>query len=82
MKNADIPAMPCEIEARVAQDNLGADLNSAYEWHKAQSGLTKREMFAMAAMQGILARTGSTDRSVNARLAVEYADALLKELEK
>jgi hypothetical protein len=80
MKNADIPAMPCEIEARVAQDNLGVDLNSAYEWHKSQSGLTKREMFAMAAMQGLLADSNvQTISAVN--MAVECADLLLRKLD-
>lgn len=67
MKNAHLPAMPIELTV---------------SGHTAFTSLTKREMFAMAAMQGILARTGSTDRNVNARLAVEYADALLKELDK
>lgn len=86
MKNADIPAIPCEIEARVAQDNLGADLNSAYEWHKAQSGLTKREMFAMHFMASWINHHGSAHDygfSVkNAALsAIECADALLSELE-
>ena len=83
MKNGDMPAMPCEIEARVAQDNLGVDLNSAYEWHKSQSGLTKREMFAMAAMQGICAN--SSDRYTYEQLAghaVAHADALLNQLEQ
>jgi hypothetical protein len=50
-------------------------------------GLTKREAFAMAAMQGLLAskamyggRTGGNKSlSIN---AVQVADALLKELEK
>ena len=86
MKNSDIPAIPCEIEARVAQDNLGVDLNSAYEWYKAQSGLTKREMFAMHFMASWINHHGSANDygfSVkNAALsAIECADTLLSELE-
>ncbi len=72
MKNANMPAMP-NTNTEVYPIPCPTDYGK---------GLTKREMFAMAAMQGILARAGSPDRSVNARLAVEYADALLKELEK
>lgn len=48
-----------------------------------ESGLTKREMFAMAAMQGILAN--SNDRSpieYVVRESVKASDALLNELEK
>jgi len=44
------------------------------------SGLTKREMFAMAAMQGILANS-SNSMSYAARDAVLMADELLSELE-
>ena len=46
----------------------------------AEQGLTKREYFAGLAMQGLV------DRHINyeviAEHAVEYADALLKELER
>lgn len=49
-------------------------------------GLTKRERFAMAAMQGFMANTGSYGEGngpfdISAR-SVEIADALLKELAK
>ena len=46
----------------------------------AEQGLTKREYFAALAMQGLV------DRHINyevvAEYAVEYADALLKELDR
>ena len=50
-------------------------------------GLTKREMFAMAAMQGLLSANatygGRTDDNVSlSRNAVQIADALLKELSR
>lgn len=60
----------------------------------AKSLLTKREMFAMAAMQGILSSyevqkdlqddarfTGGNFANVVALNAIEFADALLKQLE-
>jgi len=57
-------------------------------------GLTKREAFAMAAMQGLMANSFLTDKltdpiagdvdvdTILAVSAVNQADALLKELEK
>lgn len=57
-----------------------------------KGGLTKREYFAAAAMQGILAKValfedlkGKTVRASPksvAKAAVEFADALIKELRK
>ena len=44
------------------------------------SGLTKREEFAKAAMQGILSNNLPWDNIVKA--SVDYADALLAELAK
>jgi len=52
------------------------------------AGLTKREAFAMAAMQGLLANSESNSWSEEqwyeqfSKQAVNHADALLKELEK
>lgn len=87
MKNADKPAYPTmkvdRIEGEVAN------------WQ--EGGLTKREAFAMAAMQGImsslsaevsqaLGAAGSTNGlshvEVISDIAVEQADALLKEIER
>lgn len=51
----------------------------------AYHGLTKREMFAMAAMQGLLASLTADDYLIPcelARSAVLDADALLAELER
>ena len=70
MKNSHLPAHPIELS--------GFGLYAP----EAHYGLTKREMFAMAAMQGILTRSANTDRSAIACYAVEYADALLAELER
>ncbi len=49
MKNADMPASPTDL---VIADYKGT-VNCPY--NKPLTGLTKREAFAMAAMQGILA---------------------------
>lgn len=48
-------------------------------------GLTKRELFAAMAMQGLLASNaawGPDELPVHARIAAQLADALLAELEK
>ena len=66
--NRNAPAYPC-----------GQDVTMGL-W-KPETGLTKREMFAAMAMQGILASDDRLSGNV-ARWAVEYADELLKELEK
>ena len=44
-------------------------------------GLTKREAFAMAAMQGICASSPSVSNEIIAIEAVNLADNLLKQLE-
>ena len=75
MKNADLPAMPTPY-ADLAQ-------NGSRELYCTESGLTKREMFAIAAMQGIC--SNPNDRYTYEQLAghaVKHADALLAELEK
>ena len=83
MKNSDMPAMP------MGRTNSGGywlkrDLDDGYaEQCKPAFGLTKREMFAMAAMNGIM--SNSNDRYTYEQLAghaVAQADALLSELEK
>ena len=79
MKNGDLPAMPV-LDAST-QEQYNGVLNIH---HSVLSyGLTKREMFAMAAMQGLRACTNESYLAADlARHAVEYADALLAELEK
>ena len=75
MKNANTPAMPIELSGF----NQFAP--------EAHTGLTKREMFAMHAMQGLISvnavYNGRTDaRDLLAKDAIAHADALLAELEK
>ena len=45
-------------------------------------GLTKREYFAAMALQGMLAKYGSDYQVNNAKEAIYWADALIKELNK
>ena len=71
MKNGDMPAMPIEI------NGFGQYAPEVY------GGLTKREMFAMAAMKGLCAHSGDYHEfSHLASDAVNYADSVLAELEK
>lgn len=71
MKNGDLPAMPVCYDARMM---------AAYSKGEAM-GLSKREMFAMAAMQGFCSNPMVSYKSL-AEYAVETADALLAELER
>ena len=81
MKNADLPAMPTKGVISDTNEvwNFQTGDNSEFQF----VGLTKREMFAMAAMQGIC--SNPDDRYTYEQLAghaVKQADALLAELEK
>ncbi len=71
--NGNLPAMP-----QTHSDNLCQQTGTVKVEH---AGLTKREMFAMAAMQGILSNSSNV-MSYCARDAVMMADELLAELER
>ncbi|AUR82909.1 hypothetical protein NVP1029O_76 [Vibrio phage 1.029.O._10N.261.55.A7] len=77
-ENGSMPASPLALDIRV-DDQGNQFCNDAYE------GLTKREMFAMHAMQGLVSRVDfkCDDTSVEgmAIWAKDCADALLKELD-
>lgn len=72
MKNADMPAMPLPLGSETV---VG------------QQGLTKREMFAMTAMQGLLSNPSMIDAITNVSVdfikdsAYLLADAMLDEAE-
>lgn len=51
-------------------------------WNRPQYGLTKREYFAIIALQGLLASNSDNFRKPAVEYAVEYADDLIKELNK
>jgi len=73
--NGNLPAMPVTYKERY---NAGYDYELRDVCHQ---GLTKREQFAMAAMQGILSNSSNV-MSYCARDAVMMADELLAELER
>ena len=75
MKNADLPAMPIEI------NGFGQYAPEAH------IGLTKREMFAMHFMQAWIQHHGSAgdygfSKEGAALSAIECADSLIAKLEK
>lgn len=77
-QNAEKPAYPCEVN----QQGNGVQTGGM---SGITTGLTKREMFAMAAMQGMLSACNGTlgDHSGQehlAKIAVTMADELLKQL--
>jgi len=75
MKNGDMPVTPVFNDHGKIQSFRDAEGNLSMA-----TGLTKREAFAMAAMQGILSSnvSGTTEEFVSH--SVVMADALLKEL--
>lgn len=80
MKNADMSAMPAAMIDTHSRRDDGRDETGRYILNM---GLTKREMFAMHAMQGIESCAGQDmDYEQAAVQAVKCADALLAELEK
>ena len=81
--NADLPAMPNDTDPQTLTC-MGL-MNNVADFYRHGAGLTKREMFAMAAMQGLLhnhhGMAGFTCADISED-AVAYADALLAELER
>jgi len=85
MNNGDSPATACVVKASEQGKALGYSADTNY------TGMTKREAFAMAAMQGLLANiefptcvngVDVDEYELCANAAVKQADALLKELSK
>ena len=75
MNNSDMPAMPIPYQI----------VDANHEHFKVGSkGLTKREAFAMAALQGLVTLKGSdcADSDITAKQCVRYSNALLKALEE
>lgn len=88
MNNGDMPASPLTGDAYI---DFESALNKSGSYNPECQGLTKREAFAMVAMQGLLSST-NYPTSINgvdvceydlcAQASVKQADALLKELSK
>lgn len=90
MNKANESAFPCKEEFIVGPDQRIINEHGGVSYYPGQTylrehpGLTKRELFAAMAMQGMLTTlvwSESGDQRV-AQDAVKLADALLKELEK
>lgn len=85
MKNANMPAMPCEVTEQyhvnpvIAPD--GTSMPTLRERKVMGCGITKREMVAMHMMASIITQ-GSPAFIHAAEDAVNAADALLAELER
>lgn len=80
MNNADMPAMPSpeSIDTKMSREEF--DNKTAGGRFLPNYGLTKREYFAVMAMQGI-SICGDTASNI-AKQSVELADELLVELDK
>ena len=72
IKNGNLPAMPINYDSSMLAALTRAEA----------MGMTKREMFAMAAMQGLCASVPCAPYSLIVRDAVQLADVLLAELER
>ena len=79
MKNADMPAMP-----QSATNEGHPCYYYDYGGPGVPTGLTKREMMSMHALQGLLAdpRLNNVEPDAVAGASVKYADALLAELDR
>lgn len=84
MKNANMPAMPCEIaeQYHTEESQVPCGAPTLRERKVVSGGMTKREMMAMHMFAGLLARDGKPDIQYEAELATKAADALLAELER
>lgn len=85
MKNGDLPAMQITLNQAVVDAIRLANETGSRDVLTTMFGLTKREQFAMAAMQGLVSSGmdwSLYDHRDVSEQAVIMADALLAELEK
>ena len=90
IENKNTPAMPVSLsEEYQCSDGLPVGHSVTKQRVVYHAGLTKREMLAMHAMQGLLSSSSDSDGiwtnegpSFIASEAVAFADALLAELDK
>lgn len=84
IKNGDMPVSPCTIQPNPDAVAQSLGMNRPLPLPFTHKGLTKREAFAMAAMQGFITagHNGMPKAADLAVLSTSYADALLKELAK
>ena len=86
MKNADMPAMPCEVQVDINACNQARALGRHVPSQITYQGLTKREMIAMHMHAALLTANDNGSWSGidcdAANHAVREADCLLAELER
>ena len=84
MKNANMPAMPCEVveQYHVDASQVPSGAPTLRERKVMSGGMTKREMMAMHVASGLISSGYDATFEQTARLSVNYADALLAELER
>ena len=78
-RNGDMPAMPCKVS--INRDEGGLQEYQFGNNDFVVMGLSKREQFAMAAMQGFCSDSNIAIDNIP-KAAVDLADALLAELGK
>ena len=82
--NGNLPAMPCEVVEQYYIDasQVPSGAPTLRERKVMSSGMTKREMMAMHVASGLISSGYDATFEQTARLSVNYADALLAELER
>lgn len=83
MKNADRPAMPCEVveQYHIDASQVPSGAPTLRERKVMSGGMTKREMMAMHIFSSMQGMDGARNIEHEARFAVVAADHLLAELE-
>lgn len=86
MKNANMPAMPCEVTEQYhiypVSSPDGSSMPTLRERKVMSGGMTKREMMAMHMMSQLMPDQNFESYASQAKSAVMAADALLAELER
>lgn len=84
MKNANMPAMPCEVveQYHVDASQVPSGAPTLRERKVMSGGITKREMMAMHMMAHLMPDQNFESYASQAKSAVMAADALLAELER
>lgn len=84
MKNANMPAMPCEVveQYHIDASQVPSGAPTLRERKVMSEGITKREMMATHVASGLISSGYDATFEQTARLSVNYADALLAELER
>ena len=82
MKNANMPAMPCEVVEKYHIDasQVPSGAPTLRERKVMSGGMTKREMVAMHMMAHLMPDQNFESYAAQAKSAVIAADALLAEL--